>query len=98
MSVTSSAANVDWTLVAGAVGTFIAAIWASVKGLQKGKEKVESGNSSITAVVGGTIMDNMTMRDLTDALRANTDAVKDQTHQLERHNDVLIMIGRVPKD
>lgn len=101
MSVTSTAVNVDWTLVAGAVGTFIAAIWASVKGLQKGKEKVESGTSSITSVVGGSIMDNMTMRDLSDALRHNSEEVRRNTEQLReveramtRQADIDLMQNR----
>lgn len=96
-SVTSAVTSVDWTLVAGAVGTFIAAIWASLKGLQRGKEKVESGSSSMTSIVGGAIMDNATMKELTEALRENTAATRDNTRELQRHNDIVVMIGR-PKD
>ena len=94
MSVQSAALEVDWGVVLTGAGILVASIWATFQGLKKGKQKVDNpGDNSLTAIVGGTLMDNVTMRELTDALRANTEAVKEHTHQLERHNDLVIMIG-----
>lgn len=95
MSVTSSAASIDWQVIATGAGILIASIWATYQGLKKGKEKVESGTGNMTAIVGGTLMDNVTMKELTYALRENTQAVKEQTHILERSHDLLVIqIGR----
>lgn len=98
MSVSSGVlSSIDWPVVAAAVGTFITACWATWQGIRLGKAKVESGNSTITSVVGGTIMDNVTMKELTEALRQNTEALRENTNQVTRHNDIVVMIGR-PKD
>lgn len=98
MSAVSPLANVDWPTVAAAIGTLIGSLWLTIKGLQKGRAKVESGQSSITSIVGGTIMDNQTMRDLTSALQENSDELRANTAQLQRHNDFVLLIGRLPGD
>lgn len=100
MSVVSTAAEAshfDWGVIATGLATFVVALWATWQGLQKGKSKIESG-TGMTAIVGGTLMDNMTMRDLADALRQNTDAIRDHTRELQRHNDLVVMIGHVKRD
>lgn len=88
MSVTSAAASVDWTVVGGAIATLIVAIGATIKGLKKGKEKVEAGEHVAATVLGGAIMDNMSMRDLTEALRQNSECLRQNTAAITRATDL----------
>lgn len=101
MSAASSAASVDWALVATGAGAFIAALYATLKGLQKGKERVETGQSTITSVVGGTVMDNITMRELADALRHSAEETRENTMilrqvaaALTRQTDISLIQNR----
>lgn len=82
MSVASPLASVDWPTVAAAAGTFIAAIWLSIKGVQKGKSRVESGKSELTTIVGASIIENETLRQYTDQLRTNSQNVHELCEQI----------------
>lgn len=66
-------ANVDWNVVAGAVATFIVTAVATGFGFRKGIRRVQQAKTEPTAVVGATLMDNMSMIMLTEALKENTE-------------------------
>ena len=92
-------AELDWGVVAGAVGTFIGAVFLTIKGWQKGKEEVKT--ESKAQIIGGTIQDNITMRDNTQAVHDLTHAVHEQTEvnravlaAITRHTDAVILIAR----
>jgi len=98
---TASLANVDWPTVAAAVGTLIATVWLSIKGIQKGKEKVESGGSEITSIVGASLIESSSVKILSEQLRDNTAALQDKaralrenTAALQRNTDILILTHR----
>jgi hypothetical protein len=93
-AVSAAASSLDWPVIGAAVGTFITACWATWQGIRKGKAKVESGSSTVTSLVGGTIMDSIVMKELTDALKQNTECTRENTRELQRHNDIVVMIGR----
>jgi len=101
MSAASPLANVDWATVAAALGTLIGAIWLSIKGAQKGKEKVESNKSEITTVVGASLIETHSiqvlseqLRDNTAALREKAQAIRENTACIQRNTDMLIMTHR----
>lgn len=101
MSAVSPLANVDWPTVAAAIGTLIGAIWLSIKGAQKGKEKVESNKSEITSVVGASLIETHSIQVLSEQLRDNTAALQDKARALRentaavnRHTDIMIMTHR----
>lgn len=101
MSVVSPLANIDWPTVAAAVGTLIGTVWLSIKGLQKGKEKVESGQSSITSIVGASIIENETIRQFTEQMRINNqflheqlEALRQNTAAMTRSTDIAMMQNR----
>lgn len=89
MSVVSPLANVDWPTVAAAIGTLIGSLWLTIKGLQRGRAKVESGQSSITSIVGGTIMDNQSIRAFTDQMKHNNQCLHEMTEELRRNTAAI---------
>lgn len=89
MSDPSPLANVDWATVAAAAATFIGTIWLTLKGMQKGKEKVEGGNSSITSIVGASLIENSTIRDFTEQLRRNSECMHDHTEALRQNTAAI---------
>lgn len=93
MSNVSVLSHVDWQVFAAAIATFVGTLYLSLKGLQRGRHKVEGGNSSITSIVGASIIENQTIKDHTRALEENTECLQALTRQLERHNDLVVMIG-----
>lgn len=101
MSIVSTAANIDWPVVGAAVGTFIGSVWLTVKGLQKGKANVEKGESSITSIVGASLVENSTIKHFTDQLKMNNDllqlhmeVMRQNTAALTRMTDLALMQGR----
>jgi hypothetical protein len=94
MYVASALANVDWPTVAAAVGTFIGAIYLSLKGVQKGREKVEKGKSEITSIVGASLIETSSIQMLSLQLQENTHALRENTSELKRCNDIELMTRR----
>lgn len=89
MSAVSPLASVDWSVVAAAVATFIGTIYLSFKGIQRGKEKVAGGNSSITSIVGATLIENETIRQFTEQLRLNTQMLHDHCEQIRANTAAI---------
>lgn len=89
MSDVSIPASVDWPVVGAAIGTLIGSIWLTVKGMQKGKEKVENGESSITSIVGASIVENSTLKAFTEQLRLNNDLLRDHTEVMRQNTAAL---------
>lgn len=91
MSIESVAevSSVNWTLVASFIGTMIATGIATFLGLTRGKKKVEAGNSEITPIVGGTIMESATMARLTTALEIHSEEIRQNTIELQHHTEAL---------
>ena len=100
MSTVSTASNfvVDWKVFAGAIATFIVTVAAGWQGIRKGRQKVKSGGSEMTAIVGASIIETASVRDLTEALRANTTAVTLHTIALNRQTDVELIVTTLKKD
>lgn len=73
-----ASANVNWDVVAGAAATFIVTAVVTALGFKKGLRKIREtppvGHSSIA---GASIMDNMSMIMLTEAIKENTAVQRD---------------------
>ena len=89
MSDVSPLASVDWPVVGAAIGTLIGSVWLTIKGLQKGRDKVESGQSSITSIVGASIMETETIRQFTEQLRHNSECLAHHTEELRRNTAAI---------
>lgn len=89
MSAASTLANIDWPVVGAAIGTFFGSIYLTIKGLQKGKEKVEKGESSITSIVGASLIENSTIQMFTDQLRLNNELLRDHREILRQNTAAL---------
>lgn len=89
MSDVSPLASVDWPVVAAAIGTLIGSIWLTIKGLEKGRDKVESGQSSITSIVGASLIENETIRQFTEQLRHNNDLLVQHVEELRRNTAAI---------
>lgn len=89
VSTAANAASVDWSIAAAAVGTFIGTIWLTIKGLQKGKSNVESGESSITSIVGASLVENSTIKMFTEQLKINNDLMQLQIEVLRQNTAAL---------
>ena len=94
MSVVSPLASVDWPTVGAAVGTFVGAIYLTIKGIQKGRSKVESGKSELTPIVGASLIETTSIQMLSLQLQENTHAVRENTAELKRCNDIELMTRR----
>lgn len=66
-------ANVDWNVVAGAIATFVITAIATALGFRKGIKQSKTPKTEIAPIAGATLMDNMTMMMLTEALKENTE-------------------------
>jgi putative Mn2+ efflux pump MntP len=67
------AANVDWNVVAGAVATFVVTAIATGFGFRKGFKRLSEKKTDQLHIAGATLMDNMSMTVLTEAIRENTE-------------------------
>lgn len=101
MSTVSPLVNVDWPTFAAAAATFAGALYLSLKGAKKGKERVQSGESELTAIVGASLIESSSVKQLTEQLRANTAAldertrdIRDNTAAIQRNTDILILTHR----
>jgi hypothetical protein len=101
MSIVSPLANVDWPTVAAAVGTFIGAIWLSIKGAQRARDKVAEGKSEMTSIVGASLIETSSIKllsqqlmDNTNALREKAQALRENTAALNRNTDIEILTHR----
>lgn len=94
MSVVSQAANVDWNILAGAVATFVITAIVSWQGFKKGKRNVEAGKSELTPIVGASLIESSSIVRLSDELRDNTAAIRDNTAELRRANDIEILMRK----
>lgn len=101
MSAPSVLANVDWPTVAAAIGTFVGAIYLSLKGIQRGRDKVENGKSEITSIVGASLIETSTIKTLSEQLSLNTaalrekaQALRENTVAIQRNTDITIMTHR----
>jgi hypothetical protein len=94
MSVPFTLANVDWPTVVAGLGTFIGALYLSVRGVQKGREKVESGKSEITSIVGASLIESTSVQLLSLQLQENTAAVRENTAEMKRCNDINLLTHR----
>lgn len=94
MSVVSQVADVDWNLVAGAVGTFVVTVIITWQGFRKGKKNVEAGKSELTPIVGASLIETSSIQMLSIQLQENTHAVRENTAELRRSNDIELMRGK----
>lgn len=89
MSVVSTAndlATIDWNIVAGATATFLVTGLITWLGLRKGKEKAsEPSKSDITSVVGASLIENATIKELSRSLRETAEAVRDNTREVQEN-------------
>lgn len=90
MSDPSPLANVDWQIVAAGVATFFGTLWLTIKGMKSGKEKVEKGESAVTSIVGASIIENESIRQLTDQLKMNNQCLHDMTDELRRNTAAIV--------
>jgi putative Mn2+ efflux pump MntP len=67
------AANVDWNVVAGAVATFIVTAIVTAFGFRRGFKRANQTSVTPTSIVGASLMDNMSILMLTEALKENTE-------------------------
>jgi NADH:ubiquinone oxidoreductase subunit 6 (subunit J) len=94
MFVTSAATNVatiDWNIFAGAVATFIITALITWQGLKKGKRNVETGKSELTPIVGASLIETASIQMLSIQLQENSMAVRENTSELKRHNDIELL-------
>jgi len=89
MSAVSPLASVDWQVFAAAAATFVGSIYLTFKGIQKGKEKVQTGQSSITSIVGATLMENATIQQFTEQMRLNTQMLHDHCEQIRANTAAI---------
>jgi putative Mn2+ efflux pump MntP len=66
-------ANVDWNVVAGAFATFVVTAIATAFGFRKGFKRLKEHKTEQVHIAGATLMDNMSMHQLTEAIRENTE-------------------------
>lgn len=71
------AVNVDWNVVAGAVATFIVTAVATAFGFRKGIMRIRQSKTEPTTIAAATLMDNMSMIMLTEAIKENTAIQRD---------------------
>lgn len=66
-------ANVDWNVIAGAFATFVVTAVATAFGFRKGFKRLKESKTDQVHIAGAALMDNLSMQQLTDAIRDNTD-------------------------
>lgn len=87
--------GVDVQSAATLVTVFLGFVAAMAAGIREGLKRVKSGDANAGAkLTGGVIMDNVTMtmlserlREAADAMRENTAAQRETSHQIERLRD-----------
>jgi hypothetical protein len=66
------------------------------QGLKKGKRDLESGRTETTKIVGATLMESTTMLLLSEALRENAVALRENTAEIKRRNDIALLMHQNP--
>jgi len=105
----AEASTVDWTLVASAIGVFVATmvttVWGWMQGRKKSSKTADESNSEPFHVAGAVLQDNTSLRDNTHAVKELRDQVLLLSHILERHvriqdnlsNDIDDLMKRLDK-
>lgn len=101
MSTVSPLVEIDWPTVAAAIATFVGTLYLSIKGLQKGKQKLEEGKSELTPIVGASLIETASIKMLSQQLYDNTlmmkelqAAVRENTAAVNRNSDIEILTHR----
>jgi hypothetical protein len=93
MFIISAVANLDWNVAAAAAATFIVTGAATAFGFRKGYKKVEADRLPATVpIVGASLMDNMSIVMLTEAIRENTELSR-QIHTCMTEIKVILQLG-----
>lgn len=93
----ASGASVDWNVVAGAGATFVVTAIATAFGFRKGIRRVRDSKTEQVHLAGATIMDNMSMVMLTEALKENTELHR-QIHGCLLEIKMILQFGISKKD
>lgn len=91
------AANVDWNVVAGAFATFVVTAIATAFGFKKGFKRLKENKTEQVHIAGATLMDNMSMTLLTEALRENTE-IQRQVYGCMLEIKVMLNLGLGKRD
>ena len=95
------AANVDWNVFAGAVATFIVTAVVTAFGFRRGMKRANqntaAATTTTTTIAGATLMDNLSILMLTEALRDNTDQAR-QIHSCLVQLNLLAQLNLNKKD
>lgn len=92
------AANVDWNVFAGAVATFIVTAVVTAFGFRRGMKRANQNTAAATTTIAGaTLMDNLSILMLTEALRDNTDQAR-QIHSCLVQLNLLAQLNLNKKD
>lgn len=94
-AVLPAVANFDWNVAAAAAATFVVTGVATAFGFRKGYNKVEADRKAETQavpIVGASLMDNMSIMMLQEALRENTDLNR-QIHSCLIKIETLLQLG-----
>jgi len=86
------AANVDWNVVAGAVATFIVTAIATAFGFRRGLKRVNRDTTTPATIAGASLMDNMSIMMLTEALKENTELHR-RIHDCLIKIETLLQLG-----
>ncbi len=91
-------------MIAGAVATFLVTAVITFFGLRKGRSDAQSPSSTGSTpqtLLGATLMENSSMRELTRALDDHTEELKDNTRALNaataayvRMTDLIMFMGK----
>jgi putative Mn2+ efflux pump MntP len=87
-----AAANVDWNVVAGAIATFVVTAVVTAFGFRKGLKRVQEAKTEVRPIAGASLMDNMSILMLTEALRENTELHR-QIHTCLTEIKVILQLG-----
>lgn len=86
-------ASLDWNVAAAAAATFVVTGVATAFGFRKGYKKVEADRLPATVpIVGASLMDNLSIVMLTEALRDNTELQR-QIHTCLTEIKVMIQLS-----
>lgn len=87
------AVNFDWNVAAAAAATFVVTGVATAFGFRRGYKKIaDDKKADAVPIVGASLMDNMSIMMLQEALRENTD-VNRQLHGCLTEIKVMIQLG-----
>jgi uncharacterized membrane protein len=97
-AVLPAVANFDWNVAAAAAATFVVTGVATAFGFRKGYKKIEADRApQAVPIVGASLMDNMSILLLTEALRENTDLHR-QIQTCLTEIKVLLQLGINKRD